>query len=366
MSPTEKNSFSKELTHSFTSEPLFLFLRNVKISSPWMIFGIAWIVGFIDEIVIGALTGHWLPQPGVVGVFDLNNIPPLIISLIVEPGLWAFFVGFPAAVFNLFETFEVKNIFLTEQNNVLEQVNDLKRAESSWFLRILALPIAAIIAYYAMVIFGEYKPVPWSYLGWHYWVQFARIVGSAYVAVYALAWSFLALITLNRVFSTAKVKVNPYDGDNAGGLRFVGKFILDVSRLVLILVPLLIAEILFAVSLGRGVIGQFNLWVEITVLPILLAIMVFLPLTACRRAMFVAKDEFLAPLQEKIAKHIKSTQDSDQISKDELEKITALIDFQTKLRKEYPTWPFDVSMSQQIGLGFILSLLPIFLNIIYH
>lgn len=366
MSPTRKINFSKVLTQSFTSEPLFRFLKNVKINNPWTIFGIAWAVGFIDEIVVGGLTGNWLSRPGVVGVFDPNNIPALIMSLIVEPGLWAFFVGFPDAVFNLFKTFEVRNIFLSEKKNVLTQVDDLKRAESSWFLRILALPIAIGIATYAMVIFGGYKPVPWSYLGWHYWVRFARIIGSSYVAVYALAWSFLALITLNRVFSTAKVKVNPYDGDNAGGLRFVGKFILDVSRLVLILVPLLVAEILFAVRLGRGVIGQFNLWVEITFLPILLGVMVFLPLTACRRAMFAAKEEFLTPMQMKIAEHIESAQGSDEISNEELEKITALIDFHIKLRKEYPTWPFDVSMSQQIGLGFVLSLLPILLNIFYH
>ena len=94
--------------------------------------------------------------------------------------------------------------------------------------------------------------------------------------------------------------------------------------------------------------------------------MVFLPLTACRHAMFAARDEFLVPLQVKIAKHIEGAKDTDLISKEELERITALIDFRTKLRKEFPTWPFDISMSQQFGLGFLLSLLPILLNIFYH
>ena len=311
-------------------------------------------------------SGFWLSQPGIVGVFDLNNIPALIMSLIVEPGVWAFFVGFPVAVHDLFNFFDSRKIFLTEQENVVGQLNDLKRAEESWLLRILVLPIAIGIAYYAMVIIGEYQPVPWQYLGWHYWVRFVRIIGSAYVSVYAVVWSLMALATLNRIFSTANVRVNPYDGDNAGGLRFVGKFILDVSRLALIVVPLLLAETLFAVRLGRGVIGQFNLWVEITVLPILLGVMVFLPLTACRRAMFTARDEFLTPLKDKITKYVKFTYASDEISRAGLEEITALIDFQAKLRKDYPTWPFDMSMSQQIGFGFLLSLLPIILNIIYQ
>ncbi len=74
------------------------------------------------------------------------------------------------------------------------------------------------------------------------------------MTVYAVAWSLLAFSTLHRVFSIAKVKVNPYDGDN--------------------------------------------------------------------------------------------------------------IDFQTRLRKDYPTWPFDMSLSQQIGLGVVLTLLPAILNIV--
>jgi hypothetical protein len=361
-----KRKFRMVLPKSFTSEPLFLFLKNVKLDNPWTIFGIACAVGFIDEVIVGALTGYWMSRPGVVGVFDVNNIPPLIMSLIVEPGMWAFYVGFPAALFNLFKTFEKNRIFLTEQENIQAQVDALKKAEASWLLRIAAFPIAVAIAYYAMLIIGEYEPVPWFYLGWHYWVRFVRIVGSAYVTVYAVTWSLLAFFTLHRVFSTAKVKVNPYDGDNAGGLRFVGKFILDVSRLTLIVLPFLIAETLFAIRLGRGIIGQFNLWIEITALPLLLVLMVFLPLTACRRAMFAARDEFLAPLRDKISKYIKTTHAPDSISKPQLEELTALIDFQTKLRKDYPTWPFDMSMSQQIGLGFLLTFLPVILNIVYQ
>jgi hypothetical protein len=361
-----KRKFRMVLPKSFTSEPLFLFLKNVKLDNPWTIFGIACAVGFIDEVIVGALTGYWMSRPGVVGVFDVNNIPPLIMSLIVEPGMWAFYVGFPAALFNLFKTFENNRIFLTEQENIQAQVDALKKAEASWLLRIAAFPIAVAIAYYAMLIIGEYEPVPWFYLGWHYWVRFVRIVGSAYVTVYAVTWSLLAFFTLHRVFSTAKVKVNPYDGDNAGGLRFVGKFILDVSRLTLIVLPFLIAETLFAIRLGRGIIGQFNLWIEITALPLLLVLMVFLPLTACRRAMFAARDEFLAPLRDKISKYIKTTHAPDSISKPQLEELTALIDFQTKLRKDYPTWPFDMSMSQQIGLGFVLTFLPVILNIVYQ
>ena len=366
-----------KLPESFTSEPLFLLLKNIKLTDPWVIFAIAFIVGFLDDVIIGASTGYWNSRPGVVGVFDANNIPPLIMSLIVEPGVWAFFVGFPPALFELFKAIQERGILLTEQENakeqgelptqeenVQEQVDRLRRIMSSWLFLIAVIPLAFGIAYYAMLIVGEYQPTPWFYLGWHYWLRFARIVGSAYVTVYAIAWSLLALFTLYGVFSSAKVKVNAYDSDNAGGLRFIGTFILKVSRLALIVVPLLVAETLFALRLGRGILGQFNFWLEIIILPLLLAVMVSMPLIAVRRAMFAAKDEFLNPLRDKIQDYILQTYPPHQTSKPQLEEITALIDFQTKLRKDYPTWPFDMSMSQQIGISFFLSLLPIVFSII--
>jgi hypothetical protein len=117
---------------------------------------------------------------------------------------------------------------------------------------VAALPLTGLITYYAMLIIGEYRPTPWFYLNWHYWFLLLRVVFAAYVTVYSASWSLLALSTLSRVFSKARIKVNAYDGDNAGGLRFIGRFILMVSRLVLIVVPFLVAETLFAIRLGRG------------------------------------------------------------------------------------------------------------------
>ncbi|HLO33846.1 MAG TPA: hypothetical protein VK249_32155 [Anaerolineales bacterium] len=355
-----------QLPNSFTSEPLFLLLKNTQLTNPWMIFTVFFVIGFIDDILIGILTGNWTSRPGVVGVFDVNNLPALIMSLIVEPGVWAFFVGFPDALFKLFDTFQSEHIFLTEQADIQAQVDWLKRAEASWVLRITVLPLAIGIAIYAMRLVGEYQPKLWFDVGWHHWLYFVRIAAAAYVGVYAVAWSLMALSALRRIFCSARVRVNPYDGDNAGGLRFVGTFILQVSRLTLIVVPLLVAETLFAVRLGRGILGQFNLWLEILILPFLLGVMVILPLSACRQAMFAAKAEFLNQIRNKILKNVELVNQSSEVSNARLREITALIDYQTRRRRDYPTWPFDISMAQQVGLSFLLSVLPILINILFQ
>ena len=354
-----------KLPDSFTNEPLFLVLRSIKLNDPRVIFVVALLVGVLADILVGILTGNWNSRPGVVGVFDINNIPPLIMSLIVEPGIWAFFVGFPPALFEMFETIQKKGILLTEQDKVQTQVNRLEAVMSSRVFILAAIPLAIVIAIYAMYIIGEYQPTPWfySYDVW-YWVRALRVAVSAYVSVYSIAWSLMALQTLYNLFSTAKLKVNPYDGDNAGGLLFVGRFILKVSRVTLIIVPLLIAETLFALRLGRGLVGQFNLWLEISLLPLLLSIMVFLPLAACRRAMLEARGDFVNPLRDRIVSQVSEFHASTSIQRTRLEQTEALINFQTKLRKEFPTWPFDFSVLQQIWLSVLLSLLPAAFNII--
>jgi hypothetical protein len=352
-----------DFPENFSNEPLVKLLRSFKWINPLSVFVILFLVGVADDLILGAYLGYWHSTSEVVGVFDVNNIPALIMSLIVEPGMWAFFVGFPKALRDLINTIEAKNIILTEEKFVQEQVAWLKSPSSSRWLMVAALPLTGLITYYAMLIIGEYRPTPWFYLDWHYSFLLLRVVFAAYVTVYSASWSLLALSTLSRVFSKAKIKVNAYDGDNAGGLRFIGRFILMVSRLVLIVVPFLAAETLFAIRLGRGFIGQFNLWMEIIVLPVLLAFMIFLPLSACRRAMFFAKDEFLNPLRDKILAHVALTYPHGPISQPQLAEITALIDFQSKLRKDFPTWPFDISMTQQLGVSFLLTLLPIIFNV---
>jgi hypothetical protein len=284
--------------------------------------------------------------------------------LIVVPGLWAFFVGFPGDLFELFHTIRSKGILHSEPENFQNQVDGLRKIETSWLFRIGILPLALLLTGYSDFVISKYHPIPWYFLGWHFWLFSIETMGAMYVAVYSAGWSLLALITLNRIFHTVKLKVNPYDEDNVGGLRFVGNFILKVIWLIVIIVPFLIAETLFAIRIGNGISGQFNLWLEIIILPFLLGILIYLPLSACREAMLNARDEYLRPLGEKINGHVIATHTASQISKNQLEDISALIDFQAKLRKDFPTWPFDISMFRQIGAGILLSLIPVIINIV--
>jgi hypothetical protein len=193
---------------------------------------------------------------------------------------------------------------------------------------------------------------------WHYWVTLFRYLFSTYVGVWVVIWNLIALLTLYGVFSKSKTRVDPYNSDNAGGLSFVGTYILNVSRLGLIASPYLAAELLPAVRAGHGTLGQFSFWLLLITIPTQLIIAMFIPLSACRHAMIEAKNEFLNPISNKIFDYIKLTHHSEPISKSQLEELTALIDFQMRLRKDFPTWPIDVSMFRQIGVNLLLVLLP--------
>ena len=62
--------------------------------------------------------------------------------------------------------------------------------------------------------------------------------------------------------------------------KILSVFALSIAALLVVASGALAAETLFAVRIGRGIIGQFNIWMEVIVLPSLLAALVLLPLTA--------------------------------------------------------------------------------------
>ncbi len=357
MSPRKKIIYQS----IFGQDILFQFLTKKKWITPWTIAVIVFLVGAIDELVLGWYLGYWNSSSGVVGVLDLNNVPPLIMSLLVEPGVWAFYVGFPEATKNLFEKISNNGILLSERDKFISRVERVIRFESSWTLRILALGAAIVLSIYATNVISIYNPVPWFYYErlHYYLIGFPRILASSYVVTYSVVWSAMALYAIHRTFRTSRVRVMPYHEDNAGGLRFIGDFILSISRLTWVVLLFLIGETLFAVRMGRGLVGQVNLLLELIALPTLLSLMILIPLLACRKSMKNARLDFLAQFRDKIAEQIETIKNPNAVMSAAIQNANGLIDFQLRLRKEFPTWPFDTTMARQFGIGFLASFLPV-------
>jgi hypothetical protein len=254
---------------------------------------------------------------------------------------------------------------LTEQSGLIS-VQNFSGFGSSPVFRALAIVIAALISLFAVHVIKGYSPSPWFYYETlhFYTIGILRIFISAYVAVYSALWNIMAVFTISAIFTNAKIDVRPYHEDNAGGLAFVGKFIMSVSTLTLILVPFIISEILFALRLGQGITRQENVWLEVTILPLLLAIMIFLPVKSCRDAMIRAREDAMQPFRANIAAQVQAISASTDANKEKMGDLNALIDLRLRLDREFPTWPFNVFTVQQFGTTFIISLIPITIEVV--
>jgi hypothetical protein len=352
------------LKELISTEPLSQFFLQREWLNPSNTFLILLIIGILDEIIIGVLLGYLRSTNQVVGVLDKKNISLLLVSLVIEPSIWAFYIWFPNAAIQFFERLGQRGIIIGNQTEWKKHVEKLVSWGSSRFYKLLAILSAAILTIFAMFVIGRYQPTPWFfYVKWHFWILgLPRILASAYVAVYSVMWSIMTVITLDRIFNTTRLEVIPYHEDGAGGLAFIGIFILGMSRLALISVPFLIGETLFALYLGRGIQGQINLLAELTILPVIALAIITAPLLSCRRAMIFSKQDAIKNLREEIQRRLKISGPS--ITKEDLEILQTLIDFQAKLKRDFPTLPFNVEAYKQVGINFLISILPVIISII--
>ena len=331
---------------------------------PWQAFLIVLAVGLVDELGIGFLVGHWRSTPGVVGVFDVNNIPMLLMSLVVEPGIWAFYVWLPPAVIQFFEEIRKRGIVAEGEEDLTWQLKRLSWRVNSNTFRYLALTVALGFTIFSCGVLLQYRPAPWFCLvTWHFPLGVLRTFLAVYVAVYSVLWSGRVMIALDYIFSRVKIHVAPYHGDNAGGLGFVGSFTASMSRLYLIMAPFLVAELFFALRMGRGIPGQINVIIEIIAMPVLMLISLVLPLTACRNAMVSARERELSKIGNAIHVRFEAIGSNSKPSKEDNDTLSGLIDLQARYRKDFPTLPFDVYIRQQYGAGFIITLIPVLIQL---
>jgi hypothetical protein len=135
-----------------------------------------------------------------------------------------------------------------------------------------------------------------------------------------------------------------------------------MSRLALILVPFLIGETLLALYLGKGIQGQINLLAEAAILPVIALAIITAPVLSCRQAMVFSKQDTIKNFREEIQRRLKVS--GPDITKEDLEIVKTLIDFQAKLKKDYPTLPFNVDAYKLVGVNYLISILPVIISII--
>jgi hypothetical protein len=351
---------------SLTDEPLLNLIVERWRLHPSKVFMILFIVGLVDELGVGFLLGYWKSTPGVVGVFDINNIPLLLMSLIVEPSIWAFYAWLPFIVSKLSDDIHGEKVILDNRNKFSNEIQKLNSFIASKKYTSLALIIVLCLAFFSSYVISQYRPIPWFFFSkWHFiLLGLPRLLAVMYVTVGSVLYTVRVMVILYQTFREVKVRVTPYHEDNAGGLGMIGRSVLALSRLSLILVPFLVGEVFFALRLGKGIFGQYNILFEFVTLPVLSLIIFMLPLLSCRQAMIIAREDQIRQIAEKIYVYSSELINKKVIVKGDVETLSALIDFRLRLMKDFPTLPFDISIARGLGVGFVLSLVPTILSII--
>jgi hypothetical protein len=326
---------------------------------------LALLLGFVDLLIGAFLLGFNHSMDGIIGVFDVQNVPYLISYLITAPGMIALYVWLPVASVHLFNEIEARNVFGEAEEEYLKFIKDLSaKIASRWFM-VVALMLAIGMTIVTVKTTFEYSQVPWFiFARWHFW--FIWLPGNfitLYAFSYSLLWGVMVVIAIDTIFRKFELSIEPYHVDNAGGLRFIGDFALKLSRLSLIMGAFIIGEILLALSIGKGILNQINVISELISLPIITLIIFFAPIIACRRSMNNAKKQELGRICKEIQDKRKQMYSNNDFSEETIGQLVALINVQSILRRDFPLMPFDRAIMQAFGLGFLISFVPTLLSV---
>jgi len=347
-----------------TTNKIHSFLTTKLRLSPLKIFVIVLAIGLLDELLIGYLSGYWESTSLVLGVRD--DYPHWIVSFVFQPAVWAFFLWLLPAVTRVSDGIwneaipeSHKDAYHQSQFAFLHFINS---PVISWLSLALGIFLVVLSHYFT----AQYIPAPWTYyVEWHrYTIWSVRLLAAGYSISFTGIYSILVMIQLYKVFKRYGVRLQLYHGDNVAGLKFIGDFVLKLNRLALISISFLVSDLLLALQVGRGVFGQKNLVSEMIAFPMLTLISFIVPLISCHWAMKDAKTDELNRQAAKIEVGYQSLQSTPDVSKEQIERLTTLIDFRERLRTDIPTLPVDITGIRTFSVSFVASLIPAVIGII--
>jgi hypothetical protein len=349
---------------SQTTQAFHNFLTAKLKLTPLRAFIALLIIGLVDELLIGFLTGHWNSTSDVLGAVE--DYPHWIVSFIFQPAVWAYFLWLLPATEKMFSRIEAEAIpekYVEAYRT--SQVDFFKSINAPW-ISWLSLAVGVLLVVLSHFFTSSYHPVPWTYhLEWHrYSIWSLRLLAAGFCFSFSIFYSILVIINLNKVFGLYGVRLHLYHGDNVAGLKFIGDFALSLNQLALISISFLISDSILALEVGHGIKGQINLILEFIAFPTILLFSFVAPLIACRRAMREAKIAELNQKASQINAGLQRVEHTPNATKDQIEDLTALINLRQRLASDIPTLPIDITALRTFSLTFTVSLLPALISIV--
>jgi hypothetical protein len=318
---------------------------------PLGFFSLALILGLIHAVALPWLYGHWRTVGGVIGAWD--DWPNLVIVLIMAPLIAGYYVQQPGLILAL-------------QTKVLERAKGNLQQEAQELAHWLGWPGWTWIAAGVAVLMDLSSVNDLRHLAIPTWqsanevmiwsLQPLRFI-TFYVLVLILVRHVLTLGNLNHLITTIPIEIAPPHPDGAGGLRFVGDYVLTFGLLAMIV------SLNFGMTLLRGhtnpAVVTTEYYAELIFYIMVVPPLFFLPLWNVHVRMEAAKKRLLAEIAEQFDQEYRALFDNLRRNVLDPESVVRLEAVQKiyHIAHAAPDWPFNLVIVSQLGAAVFLPIL---------
>ena len=236
--------------------------------------------------------------------------------------------------------------------------------KSKWAFIISLMASLLLLSSVVYVSLYEYiKPV-WSiYTKWVFWgigVPLTMVVGFTFSA--GMIRALTIVYVLVRLSRDASITVDPFHHDKAGGLKFIGEFLIKVNALALIVGVFFVGEVAAAYQRGHG-LWQYNVVGESISLPLLTLAFFFVPIVSVHEAMKKQRDESFERLENMLRNRYQALLSASS-SKEDVDSFLGLLKVYQQISDLFPVWPMDISVWGRIGANLGLSFVPTLVGVL--
>jgi len=347
-------------------EWLSTLLRKTRLSPPG-IFLLFLIINLLTTIPVAFYFGAW--SPGNISKGLSREPAALLNDDLAIPLILAYFHWIQYAGDHLFKTLTKEGI-LTNSGSIRSILTrSSKRLQSSW------APMAATIT---GLIFSIYfistftQPRGQGFISWVFvnpaivWIRAPMLFITIYALVMFVYDLGIIVITLNALFRSQTIKLEPLHPDGAGGLASIGHFVSSLGYFLFIIGFAYSIRIIQQNVVDSSGMDDIVTFVGLGIYLLLAPLIFFLPLQSARRAMILSRNNLLMDISKEFDTTFTEIHKLRSEKADHIEPLLQRhrqIEEIHRIVEKFPVWPFNLGNIRQFFSLVLIPILPALISI---
>jgi hypothetical protein len=316
------------------------------------LFYVAWLFGYIYG------------NKQIYGTLDVPS--ELAVALIFQPIIVWYHFSFSLRIVKMLDGLIENGVISTKEYSQFEiQVKEIANSYSSKVFFFICLAFSLGITIWVTIFAFELK------LGYPFWMHSLKWpflifqVPQSFLVTYSATYTVFRISVLHyrlsNILNSITINVQPLHSDGAGGLSPIG-------QLVGSYLYWLLAASIFVTHSGWAAYfqyGKFPAYVilQFILLPFLVLLAFFIPLLSTHAAMQRNKQKALEKFNVEFSKKfiLLGKKDTDN---NLYKEINDIIDTSKRIRSNFPVWPFNTSVIQNVSISIIASFLPLVFSLV--